>query len=276
MNLWHRFKSTLALVARFPVPLRSAPDYGSFAFFLPLVGLHAGLLACAGAFVSLFLFGPGLVAALGALLLQYLAYNLFHFDGLLDTADAAGVSGDQEKRRATLKDPRIGAFAMFVGFMVLAGKAGALVGLFDLAANASVSSVGGASAMTKTGLLPWAAMILAPPAGRLAAIVVTLSSGPASTRGLAASLGKLSPVAASLGFVLAASPALVIAGVVWGPFGAGISLIASALLGIATGLLVGRWYGRNVGGYTGDAMGAATELGELLVLLLGLAAGRAF
>jgi adenosylcobinamide-GDP ribazoletransferase len=279
MNYLHRFMSTLALVARFPVPLRTKPDYGSVAFFLPLVGLHAGLLACAGAFVGLAAFGPGLLAALSAMLAQYLAYNLFHFDGLLDTADAAGAFGDQDKRRSILKDPRIGSFAMFAGFMVLAARAGALSGLFELvgpglpATGSSGAGVIGAVG-ARASLLPWAALLLAPPAGRLAAIVVTLSCSPASTKGLAASLGSLSPVAATLGFALASVPAALLAGIVWGPLGTAISLLAAAVAAMATGVLVGLWYGRKVGGYNGDAMGAAVELGELLVLLMALAVGR--
>jgi adenosylcobinamide-GDP ribazoletransferase len=264
MNLLHRFMSTLSLVARFPVPLRSKPDYGSVAFFLPLVGLHAGLLACAGAFIGLAAFGPGLLAALCAMLAQYLAYNLFHFDGLLDTADAAGAFGDQEKRQAILKDPRIGAFAMFAGFMILAARAGALSELFELSQDG----------MARTSLLPWAALLMAPAAGRLAAIVVTLSCSPASAKGLAASLGSLSPVPAILGFALAASPAALLAGIIWGPLGAALSLLAGALVAMVTGVSVGFWYGRKLGGYNGDAMGAAVELGEVVVVLLALAVGR--
>ncbi|MGD9940465.1 MAG: adenosylcobinamide-GDP ribazoletransferase [Clostridia bacterium] len=283
MNLLHRFMSTLSLVARFPVPLRSKPDYGAVDFFLPLVGLHAGLMACAGAFVGLAAFGPGLLAALCAMLAQYLAYNLFHFDGLLDTADAAGAFGDQEKRRAILKDPRIGAFAMFAGFMVLAAKAGALSDLFELARLELESSGSPGTGMTVGGvvaggarasLLPWAALLMAPAAGRLAAIVVTLSCSPASSKGLAASLGTLSPVPAMLGFALAALPAAVLAGIIWGSLGAALSLLAGALVAMATGISVGLWYGRKVGGYNGDAMGAAVELGEVVVLLLALWVGR--
>jgi adenosylcobinamide-GDP ribazoletransferase len=289
MNLLHRFMSTLSLVARFPVPLQSKPDYGAVAFFLPLVGLHAGLLACAGAFIGLVAFGPGLLAALCALLAQYLAYNLFHFDGLLDTADAAGAFGDQAKRQAILKDPRIGAFAMFAGFMILAAKAGALSDLFELARLGPGSSGSAGVDVTGTGvagtgvmgggvarisLLPWAALLMAPTAGRLAAIVVTLSCSPASTKGLAASLGSLSPVPAILGFALAASPAALLAGMIWGPLGAALSLLAGAMMAMITGVAVGLWYGHKVGGYNGDAMGAAVELGEVLVLLLALAVGR--
>lgn len=274
MNLLHRFMSTLALVARFPVPLRSKPDYASVAFFLPLVGLHAGLLACAGAFIGLAIFGPGLLAALCTMLAQYLAYNLFHFDGLLDTADAAGAFGDQEKRRGILKDPRIGAFAMFAGFMILATRTGALSDLFELAHGVFESSDPARAGRTRGILLPWAALLLAPPAGRLAAIVVTLSCSPASTKGLAASLGSLSPISGILGFALAASPASLLAGILWGPLGAALSLLSGAMMAIVTGVMVGIWYGRKIGGYNGDAMGAAVELAEVLVLLLALSVGR--
>ena len=231
MNLLHRFLSTLSLVARFPVPLRKEPDYRSVAFFLPLVGLHAGLMACAGAFLGLILFGPGFLAALSSILSQYLAYNLFHFDGLLDTADAAGAFGDQEKRRSILKDPRIGAFAMFAGFMILAGRMGALSALFGLSplvpeVNAVLDSGQVRTALTRLGLLPWAAILLAAPSGRLAAIVVTLCCSPISTKGLAAALGELSPRSAIFGYVLASSPAALVAGILWGPLGVEIGRAA--------------------------------------------------
>jgi adenosylcobinamide-GDP ribazoletransferase len=268
MSLLHRFLSTLSLVARFPVPLREKPDYRAVAFFLPLVGLHAGLLACAGAFLGLALFGPGLLTALSAMLAQYLAYNLFHFDGLLDTADAAGVWGDQQKRQAVLKDPRIGAFAMFSGFMLLAARAGALEGLFGLAAGAVKADD------VRMSLLPWAAMLLAPPSGRLACLIVTMTGKPMSDKGLAAALGSLSPRSAILGFALAASPAAVLAGISWGAPGAALALIAGALIAMLAGTVLGIWYGRKLGGYNGDAMGAAVETGEVLVLLLALIAGR--
>ncbi|MFH2116246.1 MAG: adenosylcobinamide-GDP ribazoletransferase, partial [Spirochaetota bacterium] len=243
MNMLHRFMSTLSLVARFPVPLRSKPDYGSVAFFLPLVGLHAGLLACAGAFIGLAAFGPGLLAALCTMLAQYLAYNLFHFDGLLDTADAAGAFGDQEKRQAILKDPRIGAFAMFTGFMILTARAGALTQLFELSGTGLVPSGSSGTGMmgagmTRASLLPWAAILLAPPAGRLASIVVTLSCSPASTKGLAASLGSLSPVSAIFGFALAAFPASLLSGIIWGSLGTALSLFAGAMAAMFTGVVV--------------------------------------
>ena len=128
--------------------------------------------------------------------------------------------------------------------------------------------------MSRASLLPWATLLLAPPAGRLAAIVVTLSCSPASTKGLAASLGSLSPVSGILGFALAASPASLMAGILWGPLGAALSLLAGAMMAMVTGVMVGIWYGRKIGGYNGDAMGAAVELAEVLVLILALAAGR--
>ena len=72
--------------------------------------------------LSSFLFNDALLAALGALAFQYLAFNLFHLDGLLDSADAMGVYAEPERRFAILKDSRIGSYAFFAGFLLLSTK----------------------------------------------------------------------------------------------------------------------------------------------------------
>jgi adenosylcobinamide-GDP ribazoletransferase len=64
------------------------------------------------------------------------------------------------------------------------------------------------------------------------------------------------------------------AGILWGPLGAALSLLAGAMMAMVTGVMVGIWYSRKIGGYNGDAMGAAVELAEVLVLILALAVGR--
>jgi cobalamin synthase len=46
-------------------------------------------------------------------------------------------------------------------------------------------------------------------------------------------------------------------------------LIVSVIIGVALLTLLGRWYlVRKLGGVTGDAIGAVSELNEVLVLLL--------
>jgi adenosylcobinamide-GDP ribazoletransferase len=60
---------------------------------------------------------------------QYFCFNLFHLDGLLDTADAFLGSVSEEKRLAILKDSRIGVYGFFAGFLTLALKTALLVKL---------------------------------------------------------------------------------------------------------------------------------------------------
>jgi adenosylcobinamide-GDP ribazoletransferase len=273
MSIGHRFRSVLSLVSRLPVAVHGKPDYTAAAFFIPFIGLLAGILACAGTLAGLALFGPGLLAALCGILIQYLAFNLFHFDGLLDSADAAGAFGDHEVKRAILKDPRIGAFAMFAGFMLLAGRAAASVELLEYG-----------------NMLPWAALLTAPAVGRLAAIQLTWVCAPASATGLAAALGRLSRIQAIAGYISGALPGAILAGHAWAQTDRALStltndmlailvctvawLLAGRLLAWLVGTAVGNWYSRHIGGFTGDAMGAALELGEVAMLLSAVVLGR--
>jgi adenosylcobinamide-GDP ribazoletransferase len=247
----HRFLSTASLISRIPIRLRTEPDFSGTDFWMPIVGLGAGACACGGAILGSALFGPGLLAALTAMAAQYLPFNLFHLDGLLDTADAMGVQGDAEERRAVLKDPRVGSFALFTGFMTLSAR---------LAATSSIMHSGSP--------LTWGAFLLAPIAGRFAALVVTGASEPHAGGGLASLLGRPSLVKAVIGYAIAAIPAAILFGASGGPLGSAASILVGGLAALVSGLPIGRWYARRMGGYSGDALGAAVELGELLVLLI--------
>ncbi len=253
----HGFLSALSLVSRIPAPLRSEPDYSSVGFWMPIVGAGAAAAACAGAWLGSLAFGPGALAAACAMAAQYVPFNLFHLDGLLDTADAAGVFGDVEKRREALKDPRIGSYALFAGFLALSCRLGAVSALLVRGGPA----VGGARA-------------LAPASGRLGSVLVTAIAEPYGSGGLGSALGRPSPVSATLGYAIAAVPAAVLFGAAYGPVGAVAAMLAGGLAAITVAAFVGHWYSRRMGGYSGDAMGAAVELGELLVLLLAAAVAR--
>lgn len=245
----HKAASVWSLMTRIPVALRSEPDYAEADWMIPTVGLGASVAAAAGAGLGLLAFGPGVLAAIAATAAQYLAFNLFHFDGLCDTADAIGAFGDEEKRRTALKDPRIGSFGLFAGVMAMAAR---------LAALSSLLSAG--------GVAPWAALALAPAAGRFGAVVIACSAKPAGSGGLGAALGGAKPIRAAFGYAFAAAPGALLFGMIGGPAAAGAAVLAGAAAGIAAGLAVGRWYERSLGGYSGDALGAAVEIGELIVI----------
>ncbi|MBL8968451.1 MAG: adenosylcobinamide-GDP ribazoletransferase [Spirochaetaceae bacterium] len=245
-----RFLSVFTLVSRVPVRLTFEADFSRTDFWLPLVGVPASAVALAGFGAASLAFPDPLLAAIGALFVQYLAFNLFHVDGLLDTADAMTGHLAPERRLEILKDSRIGAYAFFFGFFALAAKVAALAAL--------VRSGGGAAV---------AALLAAPVAGRTAAAIVPLRAPPARPTGLGALMRGFAPRRAAAGFALASAP-LAASAMLTGRYAMyAVALGASAAGALAAGFGLARLYRRRAGGFTGDALGAAVEAGELLVLL---------
>ncbi|MDR2096971.1 MAG: adenosylcobinamide-GDP ribazoletransferase [Spirochaetaceae bacterium] len=252
--MFDKFLSVLSLVSRFPVKGRFRFDASRMDFFLPITGLFPAVLGFVCYFAALRLTGLHAFAAAAALFLQYIGYNLFHLDGLADTADAFLGSVSREKRFAILKDSRIGVYGLFAGISAPAFKFLLLYGLLRGVENPLSRLI----------------VFVYPLAGRFAAGLIPCMTVPARQDGLGALAGS-----SKTGFALTgAIPAFL----VW----AGLSFAASAFSGLtlilavcAAALLSGvlcavfyaRVYGRGLGGFTGDALGAAIETGEAASLL---------
>jgi adenosylcobinamide-GDP ribazoletransferase len=267
----NRFLSTFSLSSRIPVPRPTPFDPTRMDFWMPVVGLAvASLEGIILAGLSLTPIPPMFVALL-ALAVQYFAFNLFHLDGLLDTADAFLGSGDRDKRLAILKDSRIGAYAFFSGFLYLAAKLELLA--FAVSMTRALSGSGGSP-------IAVASILAYPIAGRTAGALIPAFLSPARGDGLGI-LAKGSEAHRTMVGCLIAVGA-------WAGLGTIIALIsgnqalpmplvalippwfavpASAAIAAA---FIGKVYDRGIGGYTGDALGAAVELGELCHLALAM------
>jgi adenosylcobinamide-GDP ribazoletransferase len=265
-----RFLSVFTLVSRIPVRSAFESDFSRADFWLPLVGIPASLCSLAGWLLAELLFRDHLVSALAAMGLQYGAFNLFHLDGLLDSADAMAGHLPPERRLEILKDSRIGSYAFFLGFLALAAKVAAIAALGAL------------------GPIPLvAALLAAPVGGRAGGALVPLLSKPARPGGLGALMRGFSPARLAAGWLLGslslvAGWAALGGATLGGAAGGGprdwnawaLAAGASLLGALAGGASMARLYTRRVGGFTGDAMGAAVELGELACLLAFLACAR--
>ena len=247
-----RFLSVFTLLSRLPVKASFEPDYSRADFWIPAMSPIVSIFAAAGAAVGLLLVRDPFLGAICAILVQYWCFNLFHLDGLLDTADAMAPYASREKRLEILKDSRIGSYAFFFGTVALAAKAGAMVVLF------------------RESLLAAAVAVLAAPlAGRLAAALVPLLAPPARPEGLGALMKGFSAGRVALGGLLGVVPLGVVA--LWGGpaaiaalVGLGAILVGAAIGGVG----LSRLYRARIGGFTGDALGAAVETGELATLLI--------
>jgi adenosylcobinamide-GDP ribazoletransferase len=216
-----------------------------------------------------FLTKSPLITVILVLLVQYFGFNLFHLDGLIDTADAFLGAFEKEKRLAILKDSRIGVYGFFAGFALLNLKAALLYVLYPLILR------------FPAGLLAWplcgrfsAALIpcMAPPIGQdglrqlskdarvrrcLAGILWALCLWTLAIRGLFAIAAHVDPVRFTTTLSSGLLPPIIL-------------LCLPLAAGPPAALFFARLYHRCLGGYTGDALGAAVETAEVLYLIAAL------
>ena len=211
---------------------------GAWAF--PVVGALIGL-ACAIVFaIAIGLAVPPLAAALLAVAAGVLVTGALHEDGLADTADGLGGGRDIAEKLAIMRDSRSGAFGVL-----------ALVFSVGLRA-AALDAIGGRWAVL-------GALVAAHAVGRggLAAALHALPA--ARTDGLGASAGRPESAGTALALGIAAVLALVGLGI-----GAGlVAFVAAAIVMAAIGALAKR----QIGGQTGDVLGAIEQGGETAMLL---------
>jgi adenosylcobinamide-GDP ribazoletransferase len=274
-----RFLSAFSLVSRIPVKVKFNFDPSRLDFYLPLTGVVPALLVFITCVILSFAGNLPvrypLIAAVLILIVQYFCFNLFHLDGLMDTADAFLGTVHREKRLDILKDSRVGVYGFFAGFAVLFLKAALLAALAPF--------IPGFPAVIPA--LP-AAVLFYPLTGRFGAALLPCMAEPARAGGLGVLLKGSKPGRCILGLAAAMALWFFIA---WGianltAFIPGLSF-STALTGTAplpaaallagfsviviapgTAFFYARLYRRGIGGYTGDALGAAVETAELLHL----------
>jgi adenosylcobinamide-GDP ribazoletransferase len=214
----------------------------------PLVGVVVGAWGAALALGALWLWPPWVAATLSVAGTLWLC-AAFHEDGLADTFDALLGAAPRERALQIMKDSRIGTYgaaALALRLLLRVLLLGVLLArdpLLAAAACVAAHSAGRSAAVGLMALLPYAgdeAHAKAKPLAReVGAADVAWSAGLG-----AAVLLLAGAAAAALLQALAAAAAL-------------LSLVAVLRI----------WLRRRLGGYTGDTLGAAEQLGEIVVLL---------
>jgi len=211
---------------------------------LPIAGLLVGL---AGAFVYKVANRLGLppnLAALLALASTALITGALHEDGLADTADGLGGGRTRERKLEIMRDSRIGSYGVCALILSFGLRWSALAALAN----------------------PWAVMLAlcAAHTAARAGVPAFMSLVPrARPDGLSAGAG--APPGRSVAIAFAAGTlALVLA------LGPAKALVGVVLLSLA-GLTLARLAIRQIGGQTGDILGAFEQVGEILILLVAAA-----
>jgi len=240
--------AAFALLTRLPVvpflfPVSDAgPAQCVWAY--PLVGAVVGGIG-AGSYTLLAWAGlPPALSAAWALAVTFLATGALHEDGLADTADGFGGGANPERKLAIMRDSRIGSY-------------GALALLVSTAVRWAAATELGATGR----IVP--ALIAAGALSRGALAIPLLALRPAREDGLAAPLRDAALVRTLLGPALA----LALAFTLLPSRGAACAVVLTAGVALTFTVLARR----QVGGYTGDVLGACAVLVECVVLS-GLAA----
>ena len=222
------------------VSLSEGKELAKSMSFFPLVGLIIGFILALGYYLFSFLFPEALVLWLTIGLLALLTRGL-HLDGFADTMDGLGSGGPREKILEVMRDSRIGAFGVISLILLIGAKYLALDQI--------------PSASTPYTLILMAVM------GRNAMVLVCYRSPYARSGG-----GLAKPFTENLGgreMALSSATAF------------GIALLVMGMKGVAVFLAIGlfslgyrAFFIKKLSGVTGDILGAANELAELLCLLL--------
>jgi adenosylcobinamide-GDP ribazoletransferase len=241
-SLFEDFAIVTALLTRLPVGA-APPQPGVLAeaaWAFPAVGAGIGAIA-ALAFAAAQFAGLGdWPAALLAVLAGLAVTGALHEDGLADTADGFGGGSGREQKLAIMRDSRHGTYGVFalVASIALRGAALAAIGEpihAGLALVAAHAASRGLLPATMRGLPPARADGLGAAAGRPGTGIVAV----AAMIGGAIALAALGPPRGAIALALAAA-----------------AVAATAALAR-----------HQLGGYTGDVLGAFQQVGEIVMLL---------
>jgi adenosylcobinamide-GDP ribazoletransferase len=225
------------------LPLGHPPlDSGALARGLwtgPIVGGLVGLLGAGAYGIGDALGLPPWLTAAFAVAAILAVTGCLHEDGLADTVDGFGGGATRERKLEIMRDSRIGTYGVCALALSLLLRVGAIASLAE-------------------PVLVLSALVAAHAASRAAIPAFMMFVPPARTDGLSAGAGRPSGSCVATAIVLG-----VIA--LGGGLGPSTGLIAFALVGLAGGAMA--WLcRRQIGGQTGDVLGALQQTNEILVL----------
>ncbi|MHB9038063.1 MAG: adenosylcobinamide-GDP ribazoletransferase [Armatimonadota bacterium] len=229
-----------------PFPGTWCPDEKTLARgvrWFPAVGLLIGGIAAALDYALGRVF-PGLLASVFVVIYMLIVSGGLHIDGLADTADGFFSSRPRERVLEIMKDSRTGPMGVVAIVCVVGLKI------------AAVTSVPAEAR--------WWTLLMIPLAGRCT-LVTNLSVLP-----YARAEGGLGSVFHKNRSKLQAVWALAVL-VLVGWFAAGWLGLAAGVASFAAGLLFALYVYRKIGGLTGDTLGAACELVEIVPALVAAA-----
>lgn len=213
----------------------TAPSMPASSWAWPLVGIAVGAVAASIFGLGLWLGLPPMMAALLTLAAGALMTGAMHEDGLADLADGFGGGVDRARKLEIMRDSRIGSYGVVALILALAFRA---TGIATLAETGSATAALIGIAAASRAVLPAALVLM--PAARTDGLGQTASGGDPIPALIAGGIGFFCLV----------------------PLGLGVATLTAIAMGLAALILAGIAM-RQIGGQTGDVMGAMQQVAEM-------------
>ena len=248
-------KASTAFLTRLPSewlgPMAGArPDFRRAARVFPVVGALVGLVGGAVLVIAAWLHIPPLIAATLAVLATMIFTGGLHEDGLADTVDGFGGGATAARKLEIMDDSRIGTYGVAALVFSILLRVAALASLMSLGPFRAAFALVAAEAVSRAAMVRlWQEL----PAARLGGLAH--ETGPPDHQAMV--------IALVLGLVIAVV-------LVWPAVGFWAAVLG-ILLAIAATYIFTRLSYREIGGRTGDTLGACQQI-AVIAFLVGVAA----
>lgn len=243
----------LGLLTRLPVTVPGEVQSGSLSTacrWFPLIGVLVGALAASVMILATLAKLPLMVVALATIGVSVLLTGALHEDGLADVADGFGGGQDTARKLDIMRDSTIGAYGALALIISVGFRWSLLVALLGAGMEFAVLVV-----------------VVTATTSRLVPVFLIHSLPPARPDGLGASVGP----STGWGPVIVATLSTVAVLFLLRDWRLAAAAMAGTMIAAA---MIGVLAKRQIGGQTGDVLGASQQAGEIFTLLSLLMASR--
>ncbi len=247
-NPWRDIVLAITFLTRLPLPMDDLAfrPLARAAWAFPVAGIMTGGVGGGVFYGAVMLDTPLLIAVALGLAASIMLSGGLHEDGLADVADGFGGGATREKKLEIMHDSRIGTYGVLALVFSVGLRVTAFTAIAEQAGVQAVFAAFLAIGILSRGLLP--AVMTALPNARENGL--SKAAGRPGVAGVAVSL--------VLGFIGAAIP-----------FHANYGPVAVAVSGAVAAVFVLCLIAkRQIGGQTGDVIGAAQQVGEVAFLIV--------
>jgi adenosylcobinamide-GDP ribazoletransferase len=247
---WRYFLLALGFFTRIPVPNFAnfqESDLNHSTKYFPLIGIIVGISGAAFFYAASLVF-PHAIAVLISMAATIYLTGAFHEDGLADSADGIGGGWEREQMLMIMQDSRLGTYGAVALFLILMAKFQTLNHLSPI--FIPLVLIAGHALSRLWAVLMMATLTYTKPAGKAKPLATQLTKRHLV---IAAMFGLLPFVSITSLLIVSKHSQLIV--------------IKFILLALLPSLIIWLWWRaklvKNLGGYTGDTLGAAQQLTEL-------------